>query len=456
MNWTIPCSGCGHSVRLCDEQIERTPCCPNCNTILDRQPVLPARPFPIPPKVLQGIFYGAGGLLLLTFAFLYFWPKPKIPELGMPRMMGGPGAAGRFALGDGRDVPAATLFVEHPLSIQDTSSGIIREEPSSPAMSPASRIAPFIACAEDRPLGRLYTSATDGILRCYDIKTMREIASWRLPGPAYQLIHDPIRDQLILALARVETLSVNLLGEREYATGDLVCVSLGRLPEGKTNIVVEPTRTLASGVYVAGLHLSQNHQSLTILTETAREMQLRRLDLQNNTEPPKINLPHGGGASMTIPPDDSLVFVCSAGRLISVNPASWTISEYFTSGGAIQCVLALSRNRVCMLERRGQSWLNVIDLPTRKSVLRWEMDLEGKPTLAQVGDSLWIGTSAVVAGRIWQLSSVEDASKKPILRSIARSNKQSLLRGGLFVARDGSWAITSSGHWFRTPVSSTL
>ncbi len=464
MPWMTTCAGCGMTLRFGGAQTGRALACPGCRLCVTSQPPRPVEA-PPPPRRSPGRRRGrwlAGGIAGLVVAASVVgaaclaWfrePPPRegpinILAMGLPRAGKGPALVAAPGNEVGVPDPAAARPDESTIDGNTAPEAKLtaREAERGREFAFVGKVPANLAAAADPATGRLLVSGLDGRLHWIDGAGLRPIGSCLLPRPAYQLAVDAKRRLLYAASAT--TLDVGRLGDRERAAGDVHVYDLDAILKGD-DPQPKPLRQLGLDAHVTGLLLSASGDALYYATEALHDVQIGRVDTRSWRRDKILWVRVPGPTALALAPDRPVLYALLGGRLLALDPAAWKVLDSVPVSSSVTSFVPGKGNVVFLLERRYQSQVQVVDLPARRMLARWSLETDGRPylRLSPDGSRLFIGTSAVTAGRVWGIDVTGEKFGNPALARHAASDRTRLLRGGLHLA--GPLVLTGSGYVFR-------
>lgn len=475
----ISCTACGQTMRVHSRQEGCTLACPSCQTRVkpsaslrpspparvDLPVVLPAgagasRWLPGRPRLW---LVGSGTLVALLAAVVGVAGArlsqqdrdPLSPEHAY-RSIGDIGRGGFLHVSPPADPAQLLEAVLHFPRAQPLSLPQGEPLPASPTL--VGRIPRCLAAVRDPRSGLLLTSALDGSLTVFTADTLRPVRTHQLERTACHLVLDAQRRLLYVTLVAADKLRVNVLGDvanvREDLPADLAVYDLDQLINPANTTGAVPLRRLQTEGHLLGLALTADGRHLLYLADNLRLPHLGRIDTQRWLRDRELPLQRGGSLAFSLSPDGKTVHTLSGARVLAVDVASWEVGNRVAVGGAVYGVLAGNDRRVFLLERRLGMQVSLVDLPTVQVLARWQLELDGRPylCLSPNGKRLYIGTSAVTAGRILAIDLPVAGSAELTFVGQVQSDRHQLLRGPMLLSNDGQFLITGAGQVFR-PVS---
>jgi hypothetical protein len=317
------------------------------------------------------------------------------------------------------------------------------------------RIAPCLAVAGDPARDLLLAASADGVLRWYETKSFRLLGSCRLHQPAYHLAFDPATNRLYTASAARRNLAVNSLGECDYAAGDIHAYDLSGLL-GKTSSSeqqeLKPRHRSPLGASIAGLLLSADGSSLCYLAETPGHAAAGRILTTAWRQDRTLDLPSSGSIALIQAPGGGTIYALAGGNVHLIEPDTFTLRAALRVGVGISAFAAGAGDRLFLLERKSNMFVQVVDVPRRRIVAIWPTTLQGRSVLRSSPDGtrLYIGCSAVFNGFIRAANIGKDGAAAPVASGEVLSNGERLIRGAILLGPDGRFLITGSGLVFRS------
>jgi hypothetical protein len=468
MRWTIACMACAQTLQARDEQDGRSVRCPCCGAALivsrpakrsleDARAGETSSPLASTRKAFwrRHWIVASGGLallvLLLTAAgatwanwlglrgnpdrFGMMSQFPRIPlQMGMPPVSHEPPAD------------------EETLDLTSENSPMVAAaHPSAPSLPVAGLIAPCLALAGDATRGLLLAADPAGVLRWYDSATLELRGTCPLDQPAYQMVFDAASGMLYTASCPAKALRLSVLGEHEYALGQLRAYDLSGVLQGKPPpSFLPPTHAFPLRAHFRNLFLTADGTQLYYLAESLKDSHIGRLDTRLWTRDREMTLSVGATTSLVLSPTGSL-HVLSGGLLLTIDPQTWECTSRLRVKPSVSSLVTGSRNRFYLMERKGGTIVHVVDLPTRKVLAHWSTNLVGRLTVraSPAGDRLYLASSAVLQGCIHEVDVSGDLTRPLFLRQ-ARNTREHLIRGSLLGSPDGQFLVTGGGVVFRT------
>jgi hypothetical protein len=313
------------------------------------------------------------------------------------------------------------------------------------------KIPASLAVCLDTHTGLILASTRGGMLHWVNAATCELHGSCRLDLPAYHLVIDPKRRILYTASSTPDALSVNRLGDRDQASGEVCAYDLNAILKGNRSEPVRPSKRLSINAHLTALLLSANGEELYYLCETTRDTQLGRVATQKWTMDKPLRQPSNGPTALVPAPDEPILYALTASRIYTIDIRSWKVINRIGLAGPIHGLLVGKNRRVYLLEWRFGIQVQVIDLPTRKQLARWHLEADGRPYFRLSPDTrqLFVATSAVTTGRILMLDVSNPQNTQPIVKGHVSGDRQHLLRGGFFVTEDGRYVVSGAGVVFR-------
>jgi hypothetical protein len=333
-----------------------------------------------------------------------------------------------------------------PIQLPDGTDGSLRQlAQTAPPLKPAGHVAPLLALAGGHD-GCFLTADADGALRCYS-PSLELRGEARLDRVAYLMALDARRGRLYAAAAFRPGLRLSALGDREQVMGDLCVYDVSGLLAGKpqpADLTPSHVETLRSTV--TGMHLSSDGAYLCYLAESVSGAHVGRL-ATDSLECQTKRVPASGTSGLADLGNDALVALAGA-ILFRIDLANWTVTRSAAVGGSLMSVHPAGGTKVILLERRPSAFVVLLDVETNKVLFRYAAPYQGRFTLRTAPGRLYLGTSAVLDGRI-EAFDLEGVSLTA--RGSAGRDDQRLLRGGLHLTPDGHHLITGNGHVFAVP-----
>jgi hypothetical protein len=364
-------------------------------------------------------------------------------------------------LGINATEPVASLTLRIPPT---TTGELIGGDQAVADLTPAGRVAPFLALTSDPRRGLVLTADFDGRLRCYS-ESLQLLGTRHLPGVAYQLALDSSRGLLYAAVAARPAVHLGALGDRERALGDLHVYDVKRLLESGPGIesALVPLHELPLGGHVRALLLSRGGEHLYYLSHGGREPHVGRVVTADWRRDGMYPVRGGVIAGLSQAPDSGLLAGVWGGQLfvLDADPGRWEELPKKTVqlGITIDAFVMGTRGRLFLVEKRSESgpngpqtFVTVVDVRTWQVQQRYSLPLTGRSyaAVAPGGDRLYVCTSAVLNGHLYALDLGSKETDSVRLAGQARRDRDRLLRGGLFLGPHGKVLFTGNGYAFRT------
>jgi hypothetical protein len=463
MRWMTVCAGCGATLQLGDAQKGRQLQCPGCRQRVTGEP--PRQPAPAPPQRRapgrwRGWALGALAAAALVASAIGVsrlnWsgenPAAGSPTgfstLAMPRMGKGPNLMVDMVPPGGPDERGVEGGIDVNRVPETHLTG--RETEAGKGFEFVGKVPASLAAALDPATGWLLAAAPDARLHWLDPAGCRPVGSCRLDRPAYHLAVDARRRLLYAASAAAGTVELGQLGDRNRAGGDIHVYDLDSLLKGK-EADASPLRRLDLDSHLTGLILSSSGDALYFTAESTHDIQVGRLDTRAWRRDKNLWLRVAGPTALALAPDRPALHALVGGRLLVLDPHTWKVLDSVAVGGSITALQAGKAGRVFLLERRHQNQVQVVDLPTRRLLGRWTLEVDGRPYLgvSADGNRLFVGTSAVASGKIWAIDASGDHLIEPAVVGLADSDRTRVLRGGLHLFGAEPYLLSGSGFVFR-------
>lgn len=310
-------------------------------------------------------------------------------------------------------------------------------------------LSPFITFVSAPQNGLFFVATDEGELLSYSATDFSLKGRVFLDGPACYLALDEKNGQLYAAVSRGVRIKVNRLGERENLIADLFRYDVRELLAGRfppTNRLL-PADRLELGLSIASFHLAPDGRLLYLMAQEARELSFLRVATGRLSIEQQSRQMINGLAGLTMSPDGAMLFTMNGGLICSLDPQTWKTGYQVFVGLTGMNPIALDARRVLFLDRRPALNASIVDLPSRAALARWELPLEGRPYLAcsPRTEQLFIATSAVLSGAVWQLDYAGERRQNPVTVGAAASDRNRLLRGPIFLSSDGRYLMFGNG-----------
>jgi hypothetical protein len=318
------------------------------------------------------------------------------------------------------------------------------------------RIARFLTLTVDAEGGAAFATGQDGSLRHYSYPDFRLLGTYALPCPAYLAALDAGRGLLHVAGSQPRFLSVNALGDRERARGDLAvydvrAVQQGKVPEGAT---LQPRAELTLAAHVFALALAPDGKELYYLARVSRTVQLGRVETELYAAAEARPMPHGTGA-LALAADGRTLYATPPGELWSLEGRPLRVTQRLGVPGA-ELSLAVGRDgRVFVAACEDEAEVLALDVARRRSVGRWALPVQGRVYLnvAPDGRHLFLGNSAVAFSRVSALLLPEgEGAPRPV--GEAGHDQAGLVTGASALSPDGRFLINAGGKVFEVGADS--
>ncbi|MFO0927929.1 MAG: hypothetical protein U0736_12955 [Gemmataceae bacterium] len=476
MTRTVACSACGHSMRLNVHWTERAVSCPSC--LRRFKPASPsAVPTPSANQIvsdlllarLRGVttvlasrrtLIGIGGGLLLVFVFGVAigvagarWsagPAPAPTSLSDPTMS--------LVSFSGVSPPSPWKAIEPPIQLPRAP---LLSLPSAArevnSLSGAGRLPRHLAVVHDPHSNNLICSAREDYLHVCSADSFQPRLTHRLERTAYQLVVDPTRRLLYATLIPDDKLRLNALGDPSNLFADLpgeLCVyDLNAvLRPGVEGRRLTPVRRMPIDGYLLSMSLTADGAYLVYLADNHRTAHVGRVSLTHWKQDHAFPLEKTGAISVSLARDELVAYVLAGATVVALDVATWQVRDQVAVTGSIQAALGSVNGRILLVERRPALQFHLLHLKSRQAIARWQLDVDGRPSflISPRGDRLYVGTSAVTAGRVLAIDLPQGPVGQPVCVGHVRSNGQRLIRGPLMLTGDGRLLITGAGQVFRS------
>lgn len=479
MIWTVACSACGHPVRLNPSLKDRVVCCPCClsrftpespATFVQKNApqssllvVVLARLAALPRLLNHRTAWLLCGLVGLTLfacgigigvarARWSMGPAPLSAEsMGWPGDRPGvlgtrPAARWTGPLGPSLDLPKAAPLPLPPLS-QETGALVV-----------AGRLARTLAAEHDAASGSLIGSTLDDRLHVFAADSLRPRHTHQLERTAYRLVIDARRRLLYAALVPADHLRMTALGDSsnlyphfpsELCVYDLHTV----LQPPRADRRLLPLRRLEIDGHLLDLSLTCAGAYLVYRADNHRLVHVGRVDTSRWLRDRDLPVDRIGTSSLSVAADEPIAIILSGASVWTLDIPAWEVRDQVEVTGAVQCALAVGSERLLLVERRPALQFHLLERRNREIICRWQLDLDGRSTVVvhPGGKRMYVGTSAVTAGRIVAID-LPAGVGQPIGVGQVGNDGSRLIRGTLMMSGDGRVLLTGNGLVFR-PVS---
>jgi hypothetical protein len=323
------------------------------------------------------------------------------------------------------------------------------EAPVQAQFSLQGKIPPYVALASS-PTGHLLATSERGELCVYRQADYTLLHKVILPGPAYALALDAAKGRLYAAVTTAPRLPVHTLKAREHPLADIHAYDVKKLlsdkPTEETHL--QPLAVRRLGESVLSLLLGRDGQDLFLIAETSHDSHLRRLRTEDLHPEQELPLRNGSVNAMSLSPDGSRLFLLASGRLLSLEPSTWKERNRTVVGLNFFSPISISNKHVILIDRQITLQMIVVDTQARKSLARWELSgLEGRISLTRSpdGQRVYIGSSAVLHGQIWEVDCQGERLTQPVVTRVAYSNHERVFRGPVQISSDGRSVFLGNG-----------
>lgn len=466
MPWSPSCVACDQPLWPRPGSEGRWARCPACNYRQQvssnpraAEPVVPldTTPPPGPPSRfrVRALLAWAGVFLVLVGGGLTGWALWP-PSLGGP----GPGSSlgplpARPGMGPGMPTP----ILPTPLKVglrgviltsPDVEMTVVPDRPA--VLEPVAKLPPFLAAVGAPVAGLLLTASDTGELLVHETATFSLRGRFRLPSPAFQLALDEGRGRLYAVAAHRGQVRMTRLGDREAPFGDLHVYDVRAILAGKDGPKeLQPLDRLELNAYVSSLLLTRDGRTLFYLAETLRSARVGRLDAVGWKATASRVIAASGVGGMALTPAEDRLYVVASAQLFALSPADCEEQVSVNLGASLHSPVVTDGGLVLMVDRRGGTQVLVVDVDRGRTVARWTLPLDGRPTLQRSpsGQRVYVGSSAVLDGEVWVLDPTGGPERGPRVVRRAASGPDRLLRGPLSVSSDGKLLLLGNGMVLR-------